>query len=55
MLKAIIVDDESRARKILASFLTDYCEQVEIVAQVEDVPQGVKAIKKFEPDIVFRY
>ena len=53
MLKAIIVDDESRARKILASFLTDYCEQVEIVAQVEDVPQGVKAIKKFEPDIVF--
>ena len=53
MLKAIIVDDESGARKILASFLTDYCEQVEIVAQVEDVPQGVKAIKKFEPDIVF--
>ena len=53
MLKAIIIDDESRARKILASFLTDYCEQVEIVAQVEDVPQGVKAIKKFEPDIVF--
>ena len=53
MLKAIIVDDESRARKILASFLTDYCEQVEIVAQVEDVPQGVKAIKNFKPDIVF--
>lgn len=53
MLKAIIVDDEAKARRILESFLTDYCPTVQIVATAEDVPQAVKAIKKFEPDIVF--
>ncbi len=53
MLKAIIVDDEGRARRILENFLIEYCPQVSLVAITEDVPQAVKAIKKFEPDIVF--
>lgn len=53
MLKAIIVDDEAKARRILERFITDYCPQVTIVAMSEDVPQAVKAIQKFKPDIVF--
>jgi two-component system LytT family response regulator len=53
MLKAIIVDDEAKARRILESFITDYCPQLAIAAISEDVPQAVKAIKKFQPDVVF--
>ncbi len=53
MLTAIIVDDEGKARRILESFLTDYCPTVQILGMAEDVPQAVKAIKKFEPDVVF--
>jgi len=53
MLKAIIVDDEGKARRILEAFLTEYCQQIQILASVEDVPQAVKAIQKFQPDVVF--
>jgi two-component system LytT family response regulator len=53
MLKAIIVDDEAKARRILERFIVEYCPQLQIVAITEDVPQAVKAIQKFKPDIVF--
>jgi two-component system LytT family response regulator len=53
MLKAIIVDDEAKARRILENFITEYCPQIQICALVEDVPQAVKVIKKYEPDVVF--
>jgi len=53
MLKAIVVDDEARARRVLESFIAEYCPQVNVVASAEDVPGAVKAIKKFEPDLVF--
>lgn len=53
MLSAIIVDDEGKARRILESFLIEYCPQIQIMAIVEDVPRAVKAIQKFKPDVVF--
>jgi two-component system LytT family response regulator len=53
MLKAIIVDDEAKARRILENFLLEYCPQIQIMAMAEDVPQAVKAIQKFNPDVVF--
>ncbi|MCX6204743.1 MAG: LytTR family DNA-binding domain-containing protein [Bacteroidetes bacterium] len=53
MLKAIIVDDEGKARRILERFIVEYCPQIEIVAMAEDVPQAVKAIQKTNPDVVF--
>ena len=53
MLRAIIIDDEAKARRILESFLTDYCKQVQIVGMAEDVMQGVKMIQKEKPDVVF--
>jgi two-component system, LytTR family, response regulator len=53
MLKAIIVDDEAKARRILETFILEYCPQIQILALVQDVPQAVKAIQKFKPDVVF--
>ena len=53
MLKAIIVDDEGKARRILERFIIEYCPQLEIVAIVEDVPEAVKAIQNTNPDVVF--
>lgn len=53
VLKAIIVDDEAKARRILESFIIEYCPQIQIMALAEDVPQAVKAIQKFKPDVVF--
>lgn len=54
VLKAIIIDDEIRAVKMLEAILNDTCaEDVNVCATCQDLPEGVKAIKKHKPDIVF--
>lgn len=51
--KAIIIDDEAKARRLMQSLIEENCPEIEIVAQAEDVPNAVKAIHQFKPDIVF--
>lgn len=51
-MKAIIIDDEKRARVSLSLLLQEYCPEVELVAECENLPEGVKAIRKFNPDLV---
>jgi two-component system, LytTR family, response regulator len=53
MLKAAIIDDEAKARRILAAFIEEYCPQVALVGNAPDVVQGVKLIQREKPDIVF--
>jgi len=53
MIKAIIIDDEARARSLLGKMLKEYCGDIEVVADCEDLPNGVKAIRKHKPDLVF--
>ena len=52
-MKAIIIDDEKRARISLSLLLEEYCPEVEIVADCENLAEGIKAIRKFQPEIVF--
>lgn len=51
-MKAIIIDDEKRARISLSLLLQEYCPEVTIVAECENLPQGVKSIRKHQPDLV---
>jgi len=53
MIKAIIIDDEEGARLTLKSLIEEYCPEVEIVAECSNVPEGVLAINKTNPDVVF--
>jgi two-component system LytT family response regulator len=53
MLKALIVDDEAKARRILEELLKEYCPDIQVVSTADDVPSAVKAIQKFQPDLVF--
>lgn len=53
MLKAIIIDDEEGARITLSSLIKEYAPDVEVIAQCSNVPDGVLAINKNNPDIVF--
>ena len=52
-IKALIIDDEARARALLRGLLTEYCPHVEIVGDASDLPSGVKAIRKLKPNLVF--
>ena len=53
LIKAIIIDDEERARDILASCLAMYCPDVEVIATASNVPDGVLLINQHKPDLVF--
>ena len=51
-MKAIIIDDEKRARVSLSLLIKEYCPNVKIVAECENLPEGVKAIRKHNPDLI---
>lgn len=53
ILNAIIIDDEERARNTLSSLLSNYCPEVNVLASCANVPDGVIAINKHKPDVVF--
>lgn len=53
MIKAIIIDDEAKARRIMEVLLTENCPEVTVVESAEDVLTGIKAIHKHQPDLVF--
>ena len=52
-MKAIIIDDEKKARQLLRAMLADHCPEVEVAEDCDDLPSGVKAIKKYSPQLVF--
>lgn len=52
MMKAIIIDDEKPARISLDLLLKEFCPEINVVAQCENLPEGVKAIRKLQPDLV---
>lgn len=53
MKKCIIIDDENKARLLLQNMLTDVSPDIEVLSLCDDLPSGVKAIKKLKPDLVF--
>jgi two-component system LytT family response regulator len=53
LIKVIIVDDEPNARKALRGLLNDNFEEIKIVADCSNVPEAVKTINKYKPDLVF--
>ena len=52
-INAIIIDDEERARNTLSSLLLNYCPEITVLATCANVPDGVLAINKHKPDVVF--
>lgn len=52
-VRAIIVDDEQRARDVLSKLLERNCPMVKVVASCEDVLSAVDKIKSLKPDVVF--
>jgi two-component system LytT family response regulator len=52
-LHAIIIDDEERGRSSLQTLVNEYCPNVNIVASCANVPEGVIAIHKHKPQLIF--
>lgn len=52
-LRAVIVEDEEKARKNLTALLTEYCPQVEISGSAGTVAEGVELINNQKPVLLF--
>ncbi len=52
-LRAIIVEDELASRETLTNYLKKYCPDVNLIAAVGSVKEGLAAIKQHQPDLVF--
>jgi len=52
-LRAIIIDDEKKARNNLLNLLKEYCAEVEVLADESSISSGIKTIEKLDPDLVF--
>jgi two-component system LytT family response regulator len=53
MKTCIIIDDENKARLLLQNMLADVSPELEVLTTCDDLPSGVKAIKRLKPDLVF--
>jgi len=53
MLKALIVDDEPKARENLQILLHDFVEGVTVVGLCENIAEATEAVRLHSPDVVF--
>ena len=53
MVNAILIDDEKNALEVLEWQLKTYCPQVYVAALCTNADEGVTAIKKHNPHLVF--
>ncbi|MFT4683826.1 MAG: two-component system LytT family response regulator [Saprospiraceae bacterium] len=52
-MKAIIIDDESKARNLLGILIQENCPKITQIFEAKDLLSGVEIIKKETPNIVF--
>lgn len=52
-MKAIIIDDESKARSLLRNLIQDHCEGIEILEDFPDIKSAVKFLNNNVVDLVF--
>lgn len=53
MLRAILIDDEKSSLQSLQYELSEYCPEVEVVAQCKTPEQGLESIGTHKPDLLF--
>ncbi len=53
MLRAILIDDDQSNLSALSEKLAKHCPQVEIIDRCENAKDGITAIEKEKPDLVF--
>src|SRR5688572_20885370 len=51
--KAILVDDEPAARRLMKSLLQDYAELVQVIDEAGNGREAIQKIETLKPDLVF--
>ena len=53
MIRSIIIDDEALGRQSIKVAIEKYSPEVMVVALCENAQQGIDAIKRLQPDLIF--
>lgn len=53
MIKALIIDDEAKARNVLQHYLTSFVQEITEIRQADGVNTALDILKVYQPDIVF--
>src|SRR6476646_1474071 len=53
MIKAILIDDEVHCLDTLNILITDFCPEVQVMEQCRSAKQGLDAVAKHQPAIIF--
>src|SRR5258705_9028459 len=53
MLRSIIIDDEPQSADLLKTDIASHCPAVEVIHICHSAKEGIMAIKKEKPDLVF--
>lgn len=53
MLKALLVDDEEKAREILLFHIQNFVPEITQIRTAANVPEALQHIQSFQPDLVF--
>lgn len=53
MIKAILIDDEKHCRETLSIQLERYCPDVKLLAQCSSAAEGLDAVSRHQPDLIF--
>lgn len=52
-MKALIIDDETKARSLLTNIINEHCTGIEVVAEAPDIKTAVKILNNNTIDLVF--
>lgn len=53
MIRTLIIDDEVKARETIQNMLETYCPEVKVVGTAGSVKEGLLAVEKYRPELVF--
>jgi two-component system, LytTR family, response regulator len=53
MIKAIIIDDEPSAAKVIRALAAPFADDIHICCDCLNIDEAVQAINKYDPDIIF--
>lgn len=52
-MKAVIIDDEEKAKRLLRVLVEENCPQIKELREASNLQEGVRLINEFQPQIVF--
>ncbi len=53
LFKAIVIDDEPAARRLIKNLLEEYKDVVEVIAEAGNGREAIQKIEKSDPDLIF--